>query len=61
MLLAEEINSLLVPPQKVGIFWLGQAGFVFKTPRHELIVGAYLFCCQNSESSKRIKILLEVG
>ncbi|MCL5986426.1 MAG: MBL fold metallo-hydrolase [Actinobacteria bacterium] len=56
MRLAKEINSLFVPPRKVGIFWLGQAGFVFKTPRNKLIVvDAYLSdCCQKVHGFKRI-------
>ena len=35
--LATQIRKLDVPPGSLGIFWLGQAGFVFKTPAEKII------------------------
>jgi L-ascorbate 6-phosphate lactonase len=35
--LSRQIRELFVPPGSLGIFWLGQAGFVFKTPAGKII------------------------
>ena len=44
--LAEEIKALQVQPGSLGIFWLAQAGFVYKTPGGTVVyVDAYLTDC----------------
>lgn len=41
--LADTISSFRVAPGSLGIFWLGQAGFVFKTSAgHLIFIDAYL-------------------
>ena len=41
--LAQALSSVHVAPGSLAIFWLGQAGFAFKTPGSELIyIDAYL-------------------
>ncbi len=35
--LARQIRELSVPTGSLGIFWLGQAGFVFKTPTGKIV------------------------
>lgn len=44
--LADTIHSLRVEPGSLGIFWLAQAGFVYKTPAGTVVyVDAYLSDC----------------
>lgn len=53
---AQKISSLNVPEQKVGVCFLGQAGFLFKTAAGQLIaVDPYLSdCCQRYFGFKRL-------
>ena len=44
--LASQIKELRVEPGSLAIFWLGQAGFVYKSPRGTIVyVDAYLSDC----------------
>ena len=44
--LASQIKELQVEPGSLAIFWLAQAGFVYKTPNGTIVyVDAYLSDC----------------
>jgi L-ascorbate 6-phosphate lactonase len=53
---AQDISSFVVPKDNVGVFWLGQAGFIFKTSENYLIaVDIYLSdCCDRYFGFKRM-------
>ena len=53
---ARQIENLFVPEGKIACFWLGQAGFVFKTPDGETIAVDPYFsdCCNRYFGFKRI-------
>lgn len=53
---AQKVATLQVPEGSVGICFLGQAGFIFKTPDHQLIaVDPYLSnCCERYFGFKRL-------
>lgn len=53
---AQKISSLHVPQGTAGIAFLGQAGFVFKTPENKLIaIDPYLSdCCERYFGFKRL-------
>ena len=53
---AQKVASLQVPEGTVGVCFLGQAGFVFKTPDNQLIaVDPYLSnCCERYFGFKRL-------
>lgn len=53
---AEYVNGFNVPEGELGVFWLGQAGFVFKTEKGQLVaVDPYLSdCCERYFGFKRL-------
>ena len=53
---ATKVLSAKIPEGEVGVFFLGQAGFVFKTPQNTLIaVDPYLSdCCNRYFGFKRL-------
>lgn len=53
---AQKISSLYVPQGKFGVAFLGQAGFVFKTPENKLVaIDPYLSnCCERYFGFKRL-------
>ena len=45
---ANTIHDLVVEPGSLAIFWISQAGFVYKTPSHQVIyIDPYLSNCVN--------------
>lgn len=61
---ANQIRSFCVPRGSVGVFFLGQAGFAFKTPGGQLIaLDPYLSnCCERYVGFKRLMpCILEPG
>lgn len=55
-LFANQVKSTLIPEHRAGVFFLGQAGFVFKTPSGQLIaLDPYLSdCCYRHFGFKRL-------
>ena len=53
---AQKVATLVVPEGEVGVFFLGQAGFIFKTSNNKLIaVDPYLSnCCERYFGFKRL-------
>lgn len=53
---AQKVSALVVPEDTVGVCFLGQAGFIFKTPNNQLIaVDPYLSnCCERYFGFKRL-------
>lgn len=53
---AQKVSSLTVPAGAVGVCFLGQAGFIFKTPDNQLVaVDPYLSnCCERCFGYKRL-------
>ena len=53
---AQKLSSLQVPKGTVGVAFLGQAGFVFKTPENKLVaIDPYLSdCCERYFGFKRL-------
>lgn len=56
MSLINKIIEAIIPEGAIGIYWLGQAGFVIKTSNNKIIViDAYLSdCCERLHGFKRI-------
>lgn len=53
---SEAVNSIFIPPDRVAVFWAGQAGYVIKTHSGKLIgLDLYLSdCCNRYFGFKRI-------
>ena len=46
MSLVDEIKETIIPDGSIGIWWLGQAGFVIKLPNDKIIImDVYLSDC----------------
>jgi len=63
--LMDEIRGFPVPPDKVAVWWLGQMGYIFKSPAGTMLgVDLYLSdTCSGSERpldlSRRVPVLIE--
>jgi L-ascorbate metabolism protein UlaG (beta-lactamase superfamily) len=53
--LSREIHATVVPDSSVCLWWLGQAGFAFKTPAGQIVYAApYLSGAVHPEQAERL-------